>query len=286
MLQDQLALGGASKSMRISVSVFGVASAFAGVLDLVWGNFEPAHQPIQAWGDHIPGQTVLAYLVASCLIAAGTAVLFRRTTRPGALVLAIVYFAFAAFWLPRFYSAPHVLGIRFSVMVGLVAGVAMQLILVAAAAIVEALASKADSRSLERATIIGRYIFGLGSVSFGLVHLSNIPATARMIPRWMPCGADFWTILTGIAFVLAGFAILARVLDVIAARLLALMLLSFDVLVLAPLPFAAPHSHVAWGSNAYNLAAVGAFWIFSELLAQQGGDQVHRRTMDLVGSPG
>jgi hypothetical protein len=39
------------------------------------------------------------------------------------------------------------------------------------------------------------------------------------------------------------------------------------VLALAPGPIADPHNHVAWGSNAYNLAAVGAVWIFAESIA-------------------
>ena len=89
-----------------------------------------------------------------------------------------------------------------------------------------------------------------------------------MVPKWMPLGGNFWTVLTGIAFMLAGAAILAGILDVLAARLLALMLLIFSALVLAPPLFALPRDHVAWGSNAYNLAAVGAAWLFAESIAK------------------
>ena len=71
----------------------------------------------------------------------------------------------------------------------------------------------------------------------------------------------------GIAFVLAGLAILSGILDVLAARLVALMLLVFSALVLAPMIFAFPHDHVAWGGNAYNLTAVGAAWIVADWLA-------------------
>jgi hypothetical protein len=31
--------------------------------------------------------------------------------------------------------------------------------------------------------------------------------------------------------------------------------------------FAYPHNHIAWGGNAYNLAAVGAAWIFADWLS-------------------
>jgi hypothetical protein len=82
----------------------------------------------------------------------------------------------------------------------------------------------------------------------------------------MPLGGDFWVVLTGIAFVLAGVAILTRVKDVLASQLLAVMFLVFSVIALAPLPIAHPHDHVAWGANAYNLAAVGATWMFSRQL--------------------
>jgi uncharacterized membrane protein YphA (DoxX/SURF4 family) len=94
-----------------------------------------------------------------------------------------------------------------------------------------------------------------------------------MVPKWMPFGGNFWAILTGIAFVLAGISILSGIRDVLAARLLALMLLVFSVLVLAPGPLAHPNNHVAWGSNAYNLAAVGAAWIFAESIAARRREQ-------------
>jgi hypothetical protein len=67
--------------------------------------------------------------------------------------------------------------------------------------------------------------------------------------------------------VLAGLAILSGILDALAARLLALMLLIFSALVLAPMVFAYPHNHIAWGGNAYNLAAVGAAWILADWLS-------------------
>jgi predicted tellurium resistance membrane protein TerC len=85
----------------------------------------------------------------------------------------------------------------------------------------------------------------------------------------MPLGGPFWTVLTGIGFVLAGLAIVSGVLDVLAARLLGLMLLVFSLLLLTPRIFATPHDHVAWGANAYNLTAVGATWIVAEWLAMQ-----------------
>ena len=50
-------------------------------MDLVWGEVEAAHQPIQAFGDHIPGREIFAYLAAVWLVAGGAAILCRRTAR-------------------------------------------------------------------------------------------------------------------------------------------------------------------------------------------------------------
>ncbi len=253
--------------MRAGIYVYAAGSIAAGILDLIWGEFEAAHQPIQALGDHIPGREILAYIAAIWLVAGGAAILWQRTSRAGAWALAVIYFIFAVFWLPRFYTAPQALGFGFPLLIGMLAGVAQQLILVGAAGVVYAPLAARDPARLSRRPLLVRWTFGLSSIVFGLAHLAGIREVAAMVPKWMPLGGDFWAILTGIAFVLAGVAILSGILDVLAARLLALMLLVFSVLVLAPGVFAHPHNHIPWGSNAYNLAAVGAAWIFGESIA-------------------
>jgi hypothetical protein len=235
-------------SRRLGTIIVGLGSILAGILDLIWGEFEHDHQPIQAWGDHIPGETALAYLTAVCLFAGGAAILWRRTERTGTVLLAVIYAMFAAFWLPRLVNAPAILGYYPSVYIGVLAGLFTQAIVVAA---------------LVAPLPVARWVFGLGALNFGLGHLTYIRENAVLVPPWMPLGQNFWVILTGIAFVLAGVAILTRVKDVLAAQLLALMFLVFSVIALAPLPIANPHDHVAWGANAYNLAAIGATWMFA-----------------------
>lgn len=259
--------------MKAGVYLFGVATVAAGVVNLIWGDFETGHQAIQAWGDHIPGREQFAYLTAVCLVAGGAAILWRRTARVGAAALALIYFIFAVFWFPRFYTAPHVLGFRPGVYIGVLDGVAQQLILVAAAALIYLATATRSAASLRRGALIVRWTFGLSSVDFGLAHLTGVQDVAPLVPKWMPLGGDFWTVLTGIAFVLAGIAILSGMQDGLAARLLALMLLIFSALALAPLIVAFPRDHVAWGSNAYNLAAVGAVWMFAESIPRRPAER-------------
>ena len=58
-------------------------------MDLVWGEFEAAHQPIQALSDPLPAVKMLAYIAAIWLIAAGASILWRMNARAGAAALAI-----------------------------------------------------------------------------------------------------------------------------------------------------------------------------------------------------
>ncbi len=268
---------------RVGIYVYGMASAAAGVMDFIWGDFDASHQPIQAFGDHIPGREILAYITAVWMIAGGMAILWRRSARAGAVALASIYFVFAVFWLPRFYTAPHFLGFRIPVEIGVFAGFGTQLIAVAAGALVCAsLATRKSSSSGPRTILFARWIFGLCSIAFGLAHLTGVKDNAVYVPRWMPLGGEFWTIVTGICFVLAGLAILSGILDVVAARLLALMLLVFSALTLVPMIFTFPHRHDVWGGNAYNLAAVGATWIFAGLIATRNARPEHETNATLA----
>jgi len=259
---------------RVGVYVYGLATAAAGIMDLIWGDFDPSHQPIQAFGDHIPGRTILAYITAFWMIAGGVAILWRRSARAGAAALAVIYLIFAVFWLPRFYTAPLVLGFRIPILIGVMGGFGAPLIVSAAGALIYASLAKRDS-TWSRTLLIARWIFGLCSIAFGLCHLTDVKYNVVYVPRWMPLGREFWVIATGICFVLAGLAILSGILDVLAPRLLALMLFVFSVVTLVPSIFAFPRSHDVWGGNAYQLAAVAAAWILADSNARRAANREH-----------
>lgn len=262
--------------MRIGVYVFAVASVAAGIMDIIWGELDPGHQPLQAWGDHIPGMKIIGYVAAVWLIAGGAAMLRRRSLRFGAAALTILYGIFVLFPLPRFHTAPHYLGYRASVYIGVLGSVCQQIILCVAAGIVWESSQATRGSHSQKMVLIARWTFGLCSVDFGLSHLTAVETVVPMIPKWMPLSGTFWAVLTGIAFVLAGLAIVSGVLDPLAAWLLGLMLLVFSVLTLLPLILASPRDHVPWGSNAYNLTAVGAAWIVAAWLTAQR-QQVQRQ---------
>lgn len=268
---------------NLGIPLYGLATAAAGIMDLIWGDFDGSHQPIQAFGDHIPGRKILAYITGAWMIAGGLAILWRRSARAGGATLAIIYFVFTAFWLPRLYSAPHVLGFRIPVYIGVLAGIGSQLIVVAAGALVYA-SLATQSSSWPRAILVARWVFGLCAIDFGLGHLTDLQDNVVYVPKWMPLGADFWIIVTGICFVLAGLAILSGIEDVLAARLLGLMFLAFNLVALPPFILAYPKRHAAWGGNAYNLAAVAAAWILADSIATRGALRQQRANPPFVGA--
>jgi hypothetical protein len=253
--------------MKLGVDVLGAAAIATGIVNLIFGAFDPAEEPIQAWVDNVP-HGLFPDAVALLLIAGGVAILFARTTAFGAFVLGLCYLLFAAFCAPRVYTAPHYLG--WPHVFGAAAGVGQNLIVAAAAALVYLSAVPAASSRRANLAEIARWVFGVSTIVFGLGHFSGMASVAAMVPKQMPLGGEFWAAVTGVAFVLAGIAILWGVLDVFAARLLALMLLAFSVLTLGPMLFSYPHAHAAWGVNVYNLAAAGAAWILADWLASSG----------------
>jgi uncharacterized membrane protein len=244
--------------------VLGTAAAATGIMDLVYGAFDPAEQPIQAWGDNVPGSHGFAYLVGLALVVGGIAILDARTRRLGATILAGVYSIFAVFWLPRLIVAPEILGQFPGVYIGILAGISLGVIVICAAC--------ATLGRVPRAIPV---LFGVCVILFGLQHLLNLhsPNNTSMVPLWMPFGQVFWVVLTGIAFVLAGLGIITRVEDVLAARMLAIMLLVFSAVTLAPSLLAAPHQEASWGANLYNIVAAASAWVLADAIGMEKGNR-------------
>lgn len=241
--------------------VYGLGAVALGLVGLAWGDFANVWQPVQALPFTVPHREALAYVAAACLLSAGLAIQWRRSAPAGLLVLAILYFIFALFWLPRVVGYPHIFGTW--------GGLLEEMALVTAAVIVYASLAQHDSARPSRTVRIGRISFGVCVLSFGLGHFFAIPETAGMVPGWIPPGQQFWAVATGVAHLLAGLSILTGVLDVLGSRLLTLMLATFGALVWAPALFAQPREHVVWAGNAVNLAVVGAAWVVADSIAHR-----------------
>jgi uncharacterized membrane protein len=254
--------------VKIGVYLYGLATVAFGILDLIWGQFERSHQPIQSLVEHIPGRQFLAYIAAGWMIAAGLAILWRRSARMGAAASAIIYSIFVACWLLRFYNAIHAVGWRLNIVFSFLFSISQAVLLIVPAVILYVSTANDDLVSEERTATAARWMLGLPPIFFGLAHLIGIRVFATIVPQWLPFGTA-WAALTGIAFLLAGIAICLGRLDVLAARLLALMFLVFEFLVEIPPVFVRLHSQETWGAAVYNLAAIGALWIFAEFVVSR-----------------
>jgi hypothetical protein len=254
--------------MKVGVWFYGLATALTGILNIVWGDFDASHQPIKSLGKNVADQHILAYVAGVWLVAAGLAILWRRSERIGAAASAIAYSIFAALWLARYYAGIHALGWRIDVLLGVTFGLAQQLMLIAPVAFVYASTASSNSLLQKRAVIAARWMLGLPPVIFGIFHVIGIRVFASIVPHWMSFGY-FWAALTGIAFFLAGCAICSGIMDILAARLLALMLLLFEGFVEIPPISSRLHNQPTWGAAVYNLTAIGACWIFAEFLASR-----------------
>ncbi|HSZ16565.1 MAG TPA: hypothetical protein VK764_05655 [Terracidiphilus sp.] len=266
--------------MKIGVWFYGLGTVLTGILNIVWGDFDGSHQPIKSLIKNGAGQHMLAYVAGVWMVAAGLAILWRRSAKIGAAASGLVYLIFAAFWIARYSTGIHALGWRIDVIAGVSFGLAQQLMLVAPAAILWVSAALPDSPLRKRAGTAARWMLGLPPVLFGLFHLVALRVFASIVPHWMGFGY-FWAGLTGIAFLLAGCAICSGIVDVLAARLLALMLLLFEGFVEVPPIFIRLHNEATWGAAVYNVAAIGACWIFAEFLASRAD---HRGRIGSAGS--
>ena len=78
----------------------------------------------------------------------------------------------------------------------------------------------------------------------------------------------FWAVATTVFFALAAVALLTNRMALLAARLLAIMLVLFGLLVWVQLLLSDPHSHANWSETAETFAIAGAAWILADLLGE------------------
>jgi uncharacterized membrane protein YphA (DoxX/SURF4 family) len=246
---------------NLAIRVYGLAAIAEGLVGLVWGDFATDWWPVQALPFNLHHRAGLSYIVAICFLFGGVAILWRRAAQSGVVVLSILYFISALLWMPRMVEFPRILGTW--------CGFMQQFSLVASAMVAYASLMPRDSASTVRMARIGRFLYAICVVSYGLVHFSDLSGTASVVPEWIPPGQKFWAAATGFAFLLASIAMFSGVLAVLASRLLTVMLVVFSALVWAPSLFTDPHVHLTWAGNAINLAFIGAAWVIADSLASR-----------------
>ncbi len=233
--------------------VFGIAALALGVAGLVLND-----QLISNW--QLPGAPAFIVVTSVAQIIGGAALLIRKTTALGAIVLGIVYLVFSLTFVPDIVAQPRVYASWGDVF--------YQLALVAGAVVAYGLASpsRRGIASLCRGAVI---LFGLCNVSFAIEQVEFLDRTVSLVPPWIPPHGTFWAIATTIAFGIAGVALVVRYQALLAARLLALMLGIFGVAIWIPILIAHPHTHSNWSEGIETFAIAGVAMMVADLLGRE-----------------
>jgi uncharacterized membrane protein YphA (DoxX/SURF4 family) len=217
-------MGGGTMETRIGGTLFALFVGALGVQCLLVGQYVHGLQPMPAHFPPTPG----AWVTGAVLIAAGVSLLWKRTARIGAIVLAALFFlSVAVLYTPMLVAnlknaaddALHTLGFG-----------AAALILVAPKG---------------RAGLVGRLIFGVCLIGYGVMHFVFFQFTADFVPAWIPLHG-FWAAFTGLAQIAAGFAVLSGVLARLAAILAAVMYGSWALILHLPKVVASPATPSEW----------------------------------------
>jgi uncharacterized membrane protein YphA (DoxX/SURF4 family) len=254
LLRRSMAKQGSITS-NLGLYVYGGSAVLLGLLGLVSGDFATTWQNV---GPNVPLRVPLAYLTAVIEIAGGIALLLPRTARAGALTLTIVYSVFTLIWVPK-------------ALVNLgnydpIGNVFEEFALVAAGLVLWATFSPAGSAMARRRHFFV-LLFGICPISFGIVHIVDMPGLLGWIPGWLPPAKMFWAYATTLGFFGAAVAILTGIMAPLAARLLTAEIVVFELLVWIPNVSAAPGKHFNWAGNAICIALGGASWVVSDSIS-------------------
>ena len=227
--------------------VFGASAIVFGIDQMLWrdsslwGYLHPLWAPLAA---------IIAWCITAALVIGGIAIMFPRTARPASVVLGAVYALSTVAVIPAIVVTPGEPGnyVNFGEQLGIFCG---------------ALAVYATTEpSLGR---VARIIFGLCTLSFAWAQVVYFKYTASLVPTWIPPSQDFWTILTTVAFALAGIAMLINIQARLALRLTALMIALFGILVWVPKLAVSPRDFGDWNEISSNYLMGAASWLIAEL---------------------
>jgi uncharacterized membrane protein YphA (DoxX/SURF4 family) len=245
-----------SLTSNLGIYAFAASAIFLGLLGLASGDFATSWQNV---GPNVPFREPLAYFTAFIELAAGLALLWPRTARAGALTLTVVYSVFTLLWAPKLFESlsgfdgPGNFFEEFSIVAG--------------GAVLFARFSPAGSPISRRESFFAR-LFGLSAISFGIVHIYDMPGLATWVPAYIPPSQVFWCYATTIGFFAAAAAILSGFMAPLASRLLTVEIASFEIFVWIPKLIASPHDHFLWSGNAISIAIAGATWAVSDSICQ------------------
>lgn len=235
------------------VAFLGVAAIFYGTACFLQGDFAIYWQPVP---ESLSLRQPLAYLSASLLVLGGAGLLVRRTLRPAAMLLLLLFALYDLCYLLILVGPPvnpkaSLLGL--SEQTSVVIGISAILLRMRAGG--------------SAGVTTARIAFGICSFNFALAHFVALKITASMVPAWMPGGQVFWAIATGIGHLAVGLGLITNRLALPATRFGALMYVCFALLSWLPGAVTHPTEWLRWAGAAISLCMAAALWLVGDLLA-------------------
>ncbi len=233
-------------------AVFAATMIVIGILGLIKGDYVSLWQPVPQ------SAPALNYLCAFISLACGIGLLWRRTAPAAARVL----LAYLLLWL----LLVRVPGIFFSPSVDYWWAACMIAVMAAAAWVLYVwFATDWDGQRLAFATgdsglRIARLLYGVALIPFGAAHFLYLQHTAELVPGWLPWHG-FWAYFTGVAFVVAGVAVLIGVYARLAAALSAFEIGMFTLLVWVPIVAAGSKDAFQWSETVVSAALTAGAWV-------------------------
>jgi uncharacterized membrane protein len=238
--------------------VFALTMIGLGVMGLMSGEFAPIWQPVPR---SLPARETLASACSLVSLVSGLGLLLGGwITIASPVLLGYLLVGFAAF------RASHILKAPASQETW--SGCAETAVVVAGAWVLFAwFADKGDRRRFAFATgdkgvRIGRAIYGLCMIPFGLAHFNYLKDTASLVPSWLPWHLG-WAVFTGSTFIAAGLAILAGVCARLAAALSAVQLGLFTLLVWVPVVLRGPNPF-QWSEFVISATVTAGAWVVAD----------------------
>lgn len=242
----------------IGHALYSVSMIGLGIVGLLYPDFVPVWNPVPAG---VPLRELVIYLGALISLSSGISLIFPRVASVAARLLVATFFLWLLlFRLPNFFYRP-LFEASWSVF-------PLAVMLAAAWVLYVRFATNWDRQYFRFITgnnglPIGRALYGLSLVFFGVAHFVDVKDTVSLIPLWLP-GHLFWAYFTGCAFIAAGTAVLTNRCARLAACLAALQIGLFLLLVWIPIVAAGSRVPFQWSETILNAALLAAAWVMAE----------------------
>ena len=118
------------------------------------------------------------------------------------------------------------------------------------------------SRPIDKITALANLAFAVPMAVFGALHIWGVDIVLPIVPDYMPFRL-FWAYFVGVALIAAALSIATKIMVRWSGLLLALMMLTFVVLMDIPGVISTPHDRFSWTLALRELAFAAGGWLFA-----------------------